>query len=133
MLFWKSRKPAASAVSLFGFGKHPAWSEHQLDLGDAAGSQNLILLRDKLYFNGTQKYSTTWNALPPGSRCEFDHWLFWLQPGSTILARIIATADLSGRATVPFIVAAEFQRCPLEVVLRQLAPEFNEFIYRCLK
>jgi hypothetical protein len=132
ILFWREGKGHATTpkVVLFGFGKHPAWSEHEQKLGET--SESLLRLRDRLYWNGIQKHAKTWEALPPESRCEFDHWLVWMQPESIVLGRIVAIKDHSGRKFA-FIVVAEVAGCPRDLVLRRLAPELEEFVQRCCK
>jgi hypothetical protein len=129
--FFRKQNRGQPKAVLFGFGKHPAWAEHQLKLGES--SEGLLLLRDRLYWDGILKHLSSWESLPPESRCEFDHWLVWARPGNVVLGRLVASADAAGRKAVPFIVVAEVSGCPLELVLRRMPAALEEFVQRCHK
>ncbi len=130
-LFRKQKTASVPQVILFGFGKHPAWSEHEQNLGES--SDVLLRLRDRLYWEGILKHAKTWESLSAEARCEVDHWLVWARGSSVVVGRIVASADASGRKAVPFIVVAQVNGCALDLVIRRLFPALDEFTQRCHK
>ncbi|MCP5528197.1 MAG: hypothetical protein H7A47_15500 [Verrucomicrobiales bacterium] len=126
---WLRQGFGAPRLVVTGFGKHPAWAEHQKGLG--ASSPMLAELRKRLYLDGISASLPTWEGLPAEQQQPFDHWVVWIRDRNIILARLLASMDQAGRSAFPFVVAAEISGVNLPVVLRRLAPHLDQFARQC--
>lgn len=113
----KSRLRGAKtpALSLFAFGKHPAWSDH-IEPGIGELTEPILDFKKRLYNAGIKKLIDTgaWVGKDDGDLLpRFGHEFVALGDRSVLVGRLWASSDARGRAEFPMVALVQAEGVPI--------------------
>jgi hypothetical protein len=126
------REESGPSVYFAGFGKHPGWDDHVLDLGietDAlAGVQRSFYVRGI----GENIDKGEWDRLEPEQRLpEFRHVFLWRKGRDVFAGRMWASRDSKDRAKYPMVLCAQYSSVPVDRVASLVPAHLEQAMQRC--
>lgn len=102
-------------LSLFAFGKHPAWSDH-IEPGIGELSDPILIFKRRLYNAGIKKLIDTgaWVGKDDGEILpRFGHEFVALGDRSVLVGRMWASSDARGRGEFPMVALVQAEGVPI--------------------
>ncbi|MFG0274958.1 MAG: hypothetical protein ACF8QF_07870 [Phycisphaerales bacterium] len=105
----------APTLSLFAFGKHPAWSDH-IEPGIGELTDPILAFKKRLYNGGIKKLIDTgaWVGKADGELVDrFGHEFVALGERSVLVGRMWASSDARGRGEFPMVALVQAEGVPI--------------------
>ena len=127
-----AREGNGPEIHFGGFGKHPGWDDHVLDLG--IETDGLAWVQRTFYVRGIGENidNSAWDQLTADQRlADFRHAFLWRKGRDLFAGRLWASIDSKNRARYPMVLCTQCTSIPLDWVVSVVPAHLEQAMRRC--